>query len=131
MRRRHCNWHVPAAHELESWSDARAFDGTASIQQPLIAPLYGGHCGHELMSVLTGRGPASAQKQCPGHVASGSWQGDSRALAGMPARGRHQRTALPSLELGPPEDVSAPAASILSDGLDRRTELVLRADPNL
>ena len=35
-----CQWHVNATHELESWGDARAFDGTVSIIQPLIAPLY-------------------------------------------------------------------------------------------
>ena len=48
------HWHVPAAHELESWGDARAFDGTATIQQPLIAPLYGGRTAHELVAVLAG-----------------------------------------------------------------------------
>ncbi|MFL6601712.1 MAG: 4Fe-4S dicluster domain-containing protein [Steroidobacteraceae bacterium] len=48
----HCTWHVPAAHAFEQWSDARAFDGTANIVQPVIAPLYGGHSVHELMSVL-------------------------------------------------------------------------------
>jgi anaerobic selenocysteine-containing dehydrogenase len=37
-----CHWHVPEAHFLESWGDARAFDGTVSIIQPLIAPLYDG-----------------------------------------------------------------------------------------
>ena len=36
-----CHWHVPAAHFLESWGDARAHDGTVSIVQPLIAPLHG------------------------------------------------------------------------------------------
>ena len=35
-----CTWHVPEAHYLEQWSDARAIDGTASIVQPLIMPLY-------------------------------------------------------------------------------------------
>src|SRR5262249_39596967 len=35
-----CQWHLPEAHFLETWSDARAFDGTATIMQPLIAPLY-------------------------------------------------------------------------------------------
>jgi MoCo/4Fe-4S cofactor protein with predicted Tat translocation signal len=37
-----CHWHVNQAHELEAWGDARAYDGTASIIQPLIAPLYNG-----------------------------------------------------------------------------------------
>jgi len=48
-------WHVPARHYLESWSDARAFDGTASLIQPLIAPLYDGKSAHELMDVLLGQ----------------------------------------------------------------------------
>ena len=37
-----CHWHIPEAHFLETWSDIRAFDGTATIQQPLIAPLVPG-----------------------------------------------------------------------------------------
>jgi MoCo/4Fe-4S cofactor protein with predicted Tat translocation signal len=49
-----CQWHIPATHELESWSDARAYDGTISIIQPLIAPLYAGRSAHELLAVLTG-----------------------------------------------------------------------------
>jgi len=48
------HWHIPAAHELESWGDARAFDGTATIQQPLIAPLYGGKTAQELVAMLAG-----------------------------------------------------------------------------
>ncbi len=47
-----CHWHIPAAHFLETWSDARAFDGTVSILQPLIEPLYAGRSGHELLEVL-------------------------------------------------------------------------------
>jgi MoCo/4Fe-4S cofactor protein with predicted Tat translocation signal len=49
-----CHWHIPQAHYLEAWSDARAFDGTVSIIQPLVAPLYGGKSGHELLAVLLG-----------------------------------------------------------------------------
>src|SRR5207244_13609237 len=48
-----CHWHLPEAHYLEAWSDTRAFDGTASIAQPLIAPLYGGHSAHEIMALLS------------------------------------------------------------------------------
>jgi MoCo/4Fe-4S cofactor protein with predicted Tat translocation signal len=50
-----CHWHVPEAHPLETWSDARAFDGTATILQPLIAPLYGGKSAHELLAAFTPR----------------------------------------------------------------------------
>ncbi len=49
-----CHWHVPEAHYLESWGDVRAYDGTASIIQPLIAPLYGGKTAHELLAALAG-----------------------------------------------------------------------------
>jgi molybdopterin-containing oxidoreductase family iron-sulfur binding subunit len=52
-----CTWHVPAAHYLESWSDARAYDGTASIVQPLIAPLYEGKTVHEVLSALIDPSP--------------------------------------------------------------------------
>ena len=50
-----CQWHVPEAHYLEAWSDARAYDGTVSIVQPLIDPLYGGKSAHELVAILAGQ----------------------------------------------------------------------------
>ncbi|HEY0080605.1 MAG TPA: TAT-variant-translocated molybdopterin oxidoreductase [Pyrinomonadaceae bacterium] len=50
-----CQWHVPEAHFLETWSDARAFDGTATIMQPLIAPLYNGKSVHEFLAAFTDR----------------------------------------------------------------------------
>ena len=49
-----CHWQIPEAHALEAWSDARAFDGTLSVQQPLIAPLYDGKSAHEVVQVLLG-----------------------------------------------------------------------------
>ena len=55
-----CEWHIPAAHELESWSDARAFDGTASIIQPLIEPLYGGKTAHDLLAAMLGNPTAGS-----------------------------------------------------------------------
>jgi MoCo/4Fe-4S cofactor protein with predicted Tat translocation signal len=50
-----CHWHVPTTHFLEEWSDARAHDGTASIVQPLIAPLYGGRSVHEVVAAFSPR----------------------------------------------------------------------------
>ena len=49
-----CQWHVNEAHYLEAWSDGRAYDGTVSIVQPLIEPLYAGRSKHEMVSLLAG-----------------------------------------------------------------------------
>jgi molybdopterin-containing oxidoreductase family iron-sulfur binding subunit len=46
------HWHLPASHYLEHWSDVRAYDGTVSIVQPLIDPLYGGHSAHDVVQML-------------------------------------------------------------------------------
>jgi len=48
-----CHWNIADAHPLESWGDARAYDGTVSIIQPLIAPLYEGRSAHEVLTVFT------------------------------------------------------------------------------
>jgi molybdopterin-containing oxidoreductase family iron-sulfur binding subunit len=50
----YCHWHVNEAHSLEAWGDARAYEGTVSIIQPLIAPLYSGKSAHEFVSALSG-----------------------------------------------------------------------------
>ena len=47
------HWHVPEAHYLEAWSDARSYDGTASIIQPMIMPLYDGRNCHEALAMFT------------------------------------------------------------------------------
>ena len=46
------HWHIPAAHFLESWSDARAYDGSVSIVQPMIDPLWGGKSAHDVIQAL-------------------------------------------------------------------------------
>ncbi len=45
-------WHINKAHYLEMWSDARAYDGTISIIQPMIAPMYGGKSSHDMLQTL-------------------------------------------------------------------------------
>jgi len=54
-----CQWHVNETHELESWGDARAYDGTVSIIQPLIAPLYNGKSTLEFVALLSGQADAT------------------------------------------------------------------------
>ena len=60
------HWHIPEAHFLESWGDVRAYDGTVSIIQPLISPLYGGKSAHELLSALLGQADRSAYETVRG-----------------------------------------------------------------
>jgi len=50
----HVHWHINATHYLEQWGDVRTFDGTASLTQPLIAPLYGGKSEYEFIVPLVG-----------------------------------------------------------------------------
>jgi len=69
-----CHWHIPEAHFLESWSDARAFDGTASIVQPLVAPLYGGRTAHEFLATTSNR-----PEQPPYEIVREFWKGQSRS----------------------------------------------------
>jgi len=62
------DWHVPAAHPLESWGDLRSPDGTATIVQPLIAPLYAGHTAGELLDALLSRdGPRAPYELVRGY----------------------------------------------------------------
>ena len=70
-----CDWHLPESHYLESWGDGRAYDGTITIQQPLVAPLYASHDAHELLDALLHDKPGSSPD-----LVKGQWQtthGDS------------------------------------------------------
>ncbi len=55
-----CQWHLPESHYLESWSDGRAYDGTVTIQQPLIEPLYASHSAHEVIDALINPEPRAS-----------------------------------------------------------------------
>ena len=71
-------WHLPASHALESWSDIRAFEGTASIVQPLIRPLYDSRTAHELLALLNGASAAS-----PYDLVRDTWRGAANAGDGF------------------------------------------------
>ena len=48
------DWHLPLSHVYEQWSDALAHDGSASLVQPAIAPLYDTRSAAELLAWLAG-----------------------------------------------------------------------------
>ncbi len=74
-----CRWHLAAAHYLETWGDARAFDGTVSIQQPLIEPLYNGKAETEVVSALLGRAGRKALEIVQEQWKAGQSDGFERA----------------------------------------------------
>jgi MoCo/4Fe-4S cofactor protein with predicted Tat translocation signal len=49
----HCRWHIGESHYLEAWGDVRAFDGTISVIQPLIAPLYSTRSAHDVLAAFS------------------------------------------------------------------------------
>ncbi|MEP7124086.1 MAG: TAT-variant-translocated molybdopterin oxidoreductase [Byssovorax sp.] len=67
-------WHLNRAHALESWGDLRAEEGTASIVQPLIAPIFGGRTDCEVIDLLLGRGRKAHE------LVRATWQSGVAAL---------------------------------------------------
>ncbi len=50
---RRCAWHLPRTHALEEWNDGIAWDGTWTVCQPLIKPLYDGKAASEIFAILS------------------------------------------------------------------------------
>lgn len=124
-----CHWHVPETHYLESWGDVRAYDGTASIVQPLIYPLYDGRSPHELLGIFLGQGGLTAhdavrdfwQKQNISKNFDSDWQA-------WLEKGVIPNTALPqkSVRLNPDFAAQVQPVAATSGG---ELELVFRPDP--
>jgi len=72
-----CHWHIPQSHYLEAWSDARAYDGTISIIQPVIIPLYAGKSAHEVLDALLSQPVRSDYDIVHDH-----WRGRKRLASG-------------------------------------------------
>jgi MoCo/4Fe-4S cofactor protein with predicted Tat translocation signal len=68
-----CQWHIPESHPLEAWSDARAYEGTVSIVQPLIAPLYETKSAHEVLAAFAGQPGRSGYDMVRAY-----WQGEHK-----------------------------------------------------
>jgi len=96
------HWHIPAAHYLEAWSDARTIDGTVSIVQPLIQPLYGGKSAHEVIATLSDR-PERAGYD----VVREFWQGAQGAQSAQSAAPAPGAPRAQTAEAGAPRAQSA------------------------
>jgi MoCo/4Fe-4S cofactor protein with predicted Tat translocation signal len=108
-----CHWHVAEAHYLESWSDVRADDGTVTIIQPLIAPLYGGKSAHEVMAALGTGGERSGYDLVRAYWSSpGAASGAGTTAAPAPAGNA------PAAAAAPPTS-TAPAAAGATSPFDR------------
>jgi Fe-S-cluster-containing dehydrogenase component len=117
-------WFVPRTHDWESWGDARAFDGAATIMQPQALPLHGGWSAHAVLSLLAGADSAGSREAVRGY-----WR-DSLDDAGWQAalaRGVIGGTASPRAEVRLQPNVAKLAPPTPASGLT----LLLRPDPNM
>jgi molybdopterin-containing oxidoreductase family iron-sulfur binding subunit len=131
------HWHIPAAHYLESWSDARAYDGTVSIVQPLIDPLYGGKTAHHILQTLRDEpmlSPYDAVRETwrplleknSGKSSGGDFEANWRKALHA---GWIEGTAFEEQEKAKP---AAPfSAKILAPAPKDSLEIIFRLDPNV
>ena len=124
-----CHWHVPAVHTLESWGDARAFDGTVSLLQPLIAPLYGGRSTHELFAELLGE-PAKSSYAAVRDYWRDRWGATFEARWNQAlSDGVVANSAEPPLDVKVLDSPAQPLASAPTPAVG--LQLVIRPDPSI
>ena len=74
-----CEWQLPLTHALESWSDARAVDGTATIIQPVITPFYDVRTVHQIVAMLLGSDRSGGRRRSSARPGRPSFGGDFEA----------------------------------------------------
>jgi MoCo/4Fe-4S cofactor protein with predicted Tat translocation signal len=124
-----CRWHIPDLHYLESWSDIRAYDGTATILQPLVAPLYEGRSIHELVALISGQSGRSAHDIVRRHWQDAHSGGNFEAFwKGTLHDGIVPGTALPSRQASFDAQAAGAEPVTAHDGQDA-LEVVFAPDP--
>jgi MoCo/4Fe-4S cofactor protein with predicted Tat translocation signal len=124
-----CHWHIPQAHFLESWGDARAYDGTIAVIQPLIAPLYGGKSEIDFLALLNG------QAGKPAHdIVRESWQAQQAGVQHFDAfwekslrDGVVADTAFPPKQVSLKSGIGSASPAASQQGL----EIIFRPDPTI
>lgn len=110
-----CHWHIPETHFLESWGDARTFDGTASIVQPLISPLYNGRSALEFIAALLNQPERTSYDIVRGYWKR-HWRGSGQASDPKPPSGP-QSPRSPSAAPADPEAFERFWRKSVHDGL--------------
>ena len=122
-------WHINSAHYLETWSDARAYDGTLSVIQPMIDPLYGGKSAHDVMQTLLDDPARSTYA-----TVQANWQSQ------LSGKGDFESAWRKVLHDGFLADTAFPAKSLTAGATARMPqpttpgdaiEVVFRADPSI
>jgi Fe-S-cluster-containing dehydrogenase component len=124
----YATWHLNQAHYLEMWSDARAYDGTISIIQPMIAPLYGGVSAHDVLQALLD--PSKSAYNAVVETAKTYITGGDFATAWRKALhdGWVENTAFTPKTMGAGKSSGAIGANSIGGG---EIEISFRADPSL
>lgn len=122
-------WHVPMTHDLETWGDSRSFDGTTTIHQPLIAPLFQGHSPLEFLAIVNGLGQTT-----PHDLVKSYWQREMKNPPNFEALwqktlndGFVANSALPAKTVTPRANAVPPPAATPPSGL----EVIFRPDPTM
>lgn len=125
-------WSIPRAHPLETWSDIRAFDGTATIMQPLIAPLFEGRSEHELLAVMQGASTGQSSYQIVREFWRGQnlWEDFEKGWRRAVHDGVVEGTASPVRQVRVRARELAGASPEVTTGSDA-IEVTFRPDPNL
>ncbi len=121
-------WHINGTHYLENWSDTRAYDGTATVVQPMIDPLYGGKSAHDVIQSMLEDPDVSAydavRKTWQANLSTGGEHAWRKILHDGMIEGTTFQPKTVSAKAG-----NLPAAS--SSGFDGTVEVIFRADPNI
>ena len=127
-----CHWQIPAAHFLEAWSDATAHDGTNSIVQPLIAPLYGGKSAHEVLAAMSDKPEQSGHDIVRAHWAAKGGADPDTSWRRWLNDGVIAGTAFtPKTVALNRQAVSAPPASAAARTAGGALEIAFRLDPSV
>jgi Fe-S-cluster-containing dehydrogenase component len=127
---RDARWFIPAAHYLETWGDSRAYDGTYSLIQPLLQPLYGGKSAVEVLAAMAGHGAPDARTGLIDTALKNALVANLPEWDAALGRGFIASPPLPHIAAVPRADLlaSVPAAASVHDAAADTIDVVLARD---